>query len=104
MSKTQMKLNKTKLKYCGLTFHLHSVHCSWLVNNPENGCSSIENAETLGSGMAQTEFHGLNDPFSRPLSPLQPDIISDDLAKIIPGFMERQKLETLDIDWVDATT
>ena len=54
----------------------------------------------VGRGKAQSEFQGLNDPFSRVLSPLQPDIISDDLARIIPGLTER---ETLDVDFVGAT-
>lgn len=76
------------------TFHLQSVHCNWLVNNPENGWTSLDKVGV--AGMAQSELQGLAS-----LSPLQSNVaigmISEDRARIMPGLM--WFVDTLVMDW-----
>lgn len=88
-----------------LTFHLHSVHCSWLVNNPENGWKLFDRDGMLFDGIWHNELHGLwlsplQSPF--PISPLIPGIISVDLAIMMPGFM-LEAVATFVMDWVWLT-
>lgn len=67
------------------TFQKQSLHWTWLVIRPENGCVSTETEGMLVNDIAHRDFHDLKRLEQSPLLWMHRD---KDLARIIPGLHE----------------